>query len=133
VSRWNLHHGVVPFSVFLMVWHNFYRGENKTRDSGSTVAPGSVAPLPLWSQNRKPDVRMTSIQRQGGRFWMKWRSTKSVRMGEASATYRGVVSGPRAPVFGKKHVELFLVCTVARVLFYQCSPYSSIADTICNT
>jgi hypothetical protein len=107
VSRWNLHHGVVPFTVFLTVWHNFYCGENKTRDYGSTVAWGSVAPLPLWSQNREPDIRMTRIQRQGGRFWMKWRSTKLARRGEASATCRGVVSGPQAPVLGEKHVELF--------------------------
>jgi len=28
--------------------------------------------------------------------------------GEASATRRGVVSGPCEPVLGKKHVELFL-------------------------
>ena len=27
--------------------------------------------------------------------------------GEASATRRGVISGPRAPVLGEKHVELF--------------------------
>jgi len=51
--------------------------------------------------------------------------TKSARRGEASATCRGVVSGPRAPVFGKKHVELFFVLYVARVVFYQCSPYCS--------
>ena len=106
-QRVTMEFAVVPFTVFLMVWHIFYRGENKTRDSGSTVAPGSVAPLPLWSQNRKPDVRMTSIQRQGGRFWMKWRLTKLARRGEASATCWGVVSGPQAPIFGKKHVELF--------------------------
>ena len=48
--------------------------------------------------------------------------TKLARRGEASATCRGVVSGPRAPVLGKKHVELFFVLYVARVVFYQCSP-----------
>jgi hypothetical protein len=36
----------------------------------------------------------------------------------------GVVSGPQATVLGKKHVELFLFCTIARELFYECSPYS---------
>jgi hypothetical protein len=51
------------------------------------------------------------------------RSTKLARRGEASATCRGVVSGPRATVLGGKHVELFLFCTIARVLFYECSPY----------
>ena len=51
------------------------------------------------------------------------RSTKSVRRGEASATYWGVVSGPRATVLGKKHVDFVLFCTIARVLFYECSPY----------
>jgi hypothetical protein len=25
--------------------------------------------------------------------------------------------------FGEKHVELVLFCTIARVLFYECSPY----------
>ncbi len=50
-------------------------------------------------------------------------STKSARRGEASATCRGVVSGSRAPVLGKKHMELFFVLYVARVVFYQCSPY----------
>jgi hypothetical protein len=49
--------------------------------------------------------------------------TKSAWRGEASATRRGVVSGPQATVLGKKHVELFLFCTIARVLFYECSPY----------
>ena len=39
------------------------------------------------------------------------------RIGQESATRRGVVSGPQATVLGKKHVELFLFCTIARVLF----------------
>jgi len=39
---------------------------------------------------------------------MRWRPAKSARRGEASATRRGVVLGPRALVLGKKHVELFL-------------------------
>ena len=30
-----------------MVWRNFYSGEKKTRDSGFTVARGSVAPVRL--------------------------------------------------------------------------------------
>ena len=50
--------------------------------------------------------------------------------GEASATCREVVSGPQATVFGKKHVELFFVLYVARVVFYQSSPYQfSIYDS----
>jgi len=47
VSRWNWHHGVVQFMVFLTVWRNFYRGDPETRDSGFTVAGGSVAPVRL--------------------------------------------------------------------------------------
>ena len=48
------------------MWRNFYRGDPETHDSGFTVAQGSVAPVRLWSQNRKHDVRMTRIQCQGG-------------------------------------------------------------------
>ena len=43
------------------------------------------------------------------------------KIGQESATHRGVVSGPQATVLGKKHVELFLVL-YDRVLFYECSP-----------
>ena len=51
-----------------------------------------------------------SIPRVGdiGQCWMRRRWTKSSRRGEASATCRGVISGPPKPVLGKKHVELFL-------------------------
>ena len=48
---------------------------------------------------------------KGGDFdenWMRRRLTKMARRGEASATRWGVISGPSAPGFGKKHVELFL-------------------------
>ena len=50
----------------ISVWRNFYSGEKKNHDSGSTVAWGSVAPLPLWSQNREHVVLMLRIQCQGG-------------------------------------------------------------------
>jgi hypothetical protein len=58
---------------------------------------------------------MLRIQCQGGGILGnvgftcdRMRSTKSSRRGEASATRRGVISGPREPVLEKKHVELFL-------------------------
>ena len=92
----------------LAVWRKNYRGDPKTRNSRFTVAWRSVAPLPLWSQNREHDVVMSSNKCQGGRFLMRRRLTKSARRGEASATRRGVILGLRAPVLGKKHVELFL-------------------------
>jgi len=69
---------------------------------------------------------------QGGSSFVDVRSTKLARRGEASATCRGVVSGPRATVLGKKHVELFLFCTIARVLFYECSPYHRMSAMICR-
>jgi hypothetical protein len=102
VSRWNLHHGVVPFTVFLTVWHNFYCGENKTRDSGSTVAWGSVAPLPLWSQNREPDVRMTRIQRQGGRFLDEVEVDKIGEEGRSVCHLSGSGFGSPSTSFGEK-------------------------------
>ena len=73
-SRWILYHGVVQF---LSVWHNFYRGDTETRNSGFTVARRNVAPVRLWSQNCKNDVRMTRIQCQGGRFWRNGYRQKS--------------------------------------------------------
>ena len=97
------------------MWHNFYRGEKKNHDSGSTVAWGSVAPLPLWSQNHEHVVLMLRIQCQGGGILGDvgcegdgQNRRRRGEAGEASATRRGVISGPREPVLGKKHVELFL-------------------------
>jgi hypothetical protein len=71
------------------------------------VAWGSVAPLPLWSQNREHAVQMSRIQCQGGSILGGRRPTKLAMRGEASATRRGVISGSRAPVLEKKHAELF--------------------------
>jgi len=57
-----------------MVWCNnlyfrrcgvIFTAGKKNHDSGSTVAWGSVAPLPVWSQNHEHVVLMLRIQCQG--------------------------------------------------------------------
>jgi len=42
----------------LAVWRKNHRGDPKTRNLRFTVAWRSVAPLPLWSQNRKHAVQI---------------------------------------------------------------------------
>ena len=106
---------------FTMVWCNnllYFRRRGvifTARKKRITIlAPqwhGKVAPLPLWSQNREPVVLMLHVQCQGGgdigRCWMRRRWKKLLRRGEASATRRGVISGPREPILEKNTWNFF--------------------------
>ena len=113
VSRqWKLHHRVVQFTVFLAVWRNFLpRGKKDSRFwlhscTGKCCPRATVKP-----ESQACGTKCHAFNAKGGDFdenWMRRRLTKMARRGEASATCRGVISGPRAPGFGKKHVELFL-------------------------
>ncbi len=104
-----------------VIWREMYPGKRRNHDSGFTVARGSVAPVPLWSQNWARDVLMTSVRCQGGQFPMRMKPTESA-IGGSICTRRGDFLGPRSPIFEKKHVELTLLYFQAR-FFYECSPY----------
>jgi len=126
MSRWNWHHGVVQFNVFLTVWHNFYCGDPDTRDSGFKVARGSVAPMRLRSQNRKHDVTMTRMKCQGGLILgdVRREGDRQNRPGgeKRLPPVRELFKVPELRFWGKNTWNFFLFCTIARVLFYECSP-----------
>jgi hypothetical protein len=91
------------------------------------VAWGSVAPLPLWSQNREHVVLMLRIQCQGGGYWAMLDEKEMDKIIEEGRSVchpsGGDFRSPRTS-FGKKNTwNFFWVCMIARVLFYQCSPY----------
>ncbi len=75
--------------IFSWLWHKFYPGDHQNGNSGFTVVRGSVAPMPLWSQNCVHDVRMSCTRCQGGWFRMRRGTTKSERRGGTSAPVGG--------------------------------------------
>jgi len=77
------------------------------------LAPQSH-PVRLWSQNHEHAILMSHIQCQGGlilgdvrREGYRQNRSGGEKRGEASATGRGVVSGPRATVLGGKTRGIF--------------------------
>ena len=85
----------------------------------ATVEPESQA----CSTNVAHSMPRGSISERGYSTKSGQNQRGGEKRGEASVTCRGVVSGPRAPVLGKNTWNFFFVLYVARVVFYQCSPY----------